>query len=272
MIRIKFAEPHTKTWKRWVTACTKASDNLKRTYKLGAPFEVSDLYKRKSIKVEVYFAKEGPFRGRCVYCEANIKDFQDGDVEHFRPKMGVTDENDLPVMIVASPGKNLQHPGYYWLAYNWTNLLPACVKCNRPGPDGIGKHNRFPLAERSYATSEEGIPQEKPLLINPLDPKDDDPEDHIGVDLKTGLLTYKNNSKRAEMCVKIFGLNKRDQLVDERRTAINEVKAKWVELAFSSPEAVADVRRELDKMVQGNLSHTLARRAQFQELKNRYGL
>src|SRR6185295_18181901 len=141
MIRIKFRVPETKTWKRWLDDCATATGNLPSTYTPETPIEVSDLYRRKSIKKEVYFAKDGPFRGRCVYCETNITDFQHGDIEHFRPKKGVTDEGDQPVVIPMADGKNMEHPGYYWLAYQWTNLLPSCITCNQPGEEGIGKRN-----------------------------------------------------------------------------------------------------------------------------------
>jgi hypothetical protein len=47
-------------------------------------------------------------------------------VEHFRPKAKVT--------------KVKTHPGYYWLGYEWSNLLLACWSCNNR------KRNRFPIA------------------------------------------------------------------------------------------------------------------------------
>jgi len=158
---------------------------------------VSDLYKRKSIKDEYFFTAEPPFYGKCAYCEAPIRDYQHGDVEHFRPKAGVTDENGQPVFLLDEDGKvqvdadgePVEHPGYYWLAYEWTNLLPACVKCNqadvRQG-SRTGKHSRFPVEGR-HAQRPEEVAQEKPLLINPLsDQEDDDPSHHLVIDTKTG--------------------------------------------------------------------------------------
>jgi hypothetical protein len=46
--------------------------------------------------------------------------------------------------------KEFEHPGYYWLAYEWTNLLPSCYDCNsfrRHGTmkAGPGKNERFPV-------------------------------------------------------------------------------------------------------------------------------
>ena len=37
-----------------------------------------------------YFAPDGPFYGKRVYCEASLED-QFGNLDHFRPKKGVTD-------------------------------------------------------------------------------------------------------------------------------------------------------------------------------------
>lgn len=56
------------------------------------------------------------FRYKCAYCEKSIRDYP-WEIEHFRPKGRVEDCPD--------------HPGYYWLAYEWDNLYPSCDRCNR---------------------------------------------------------------------------------------------------------------------------------------------
>src|SRR5258708_996344 len=50
---------------------------------------------------------------KCCYCERRLQKF-DLQVEHFRPKRGFRQG--------ASQTKD-EHPGYYWLAYSWDNLL-----------------------------------------------------------------------------------------------------------------------------------------------------
>lgn len=72
-------------------------------------------------KVEDQLAKS--YHNKCAYCERLAK----ADIEHYRPKKKVNEDK--------------AHDGYYWLCYEWTNLLPSCVKCNRDG----GKHNKFPI-------------------------------------------------------------------------------------------------------------------------------
>lgn len=112
--------------------------------------------------------------GKCAYCERLYK----LDVEHYRPSRKVTDENN----------QIITHPGYYWLCYEWTNLVPACVSCNREG----GKHNKFPvlgthqitpilrLGALSMSTcllSHSNLTVERPYLLHP---EYDDPATCLG--------------------------------------------------------------------------------------------
>src|SRR5205085_9189437 len=105
------------------------------------------------------------FHGKCAYCEAKFVLDQSGDIDHFRPKARVTDENDRPVKL-----NSVDHPGYYWLAYDWQNLLPCCSKCNRPSKHAsgkiIGKGTRFPVENR-HAFRPEEVMAETPMFINP---------------------------------------------------------------------------------------------------------
>lgn len=63
------------------------------------------------------------YKNKCAYCERLCK----ADIEHYRPKKGVNEDSE--------------HQGYYWLCYEWSNLIPSCITCNREG----GKHNQFPI-------------------------------------------------------------------------------------------------------------------------------
>lgn len=98
---------------------------------------------------------------KCCYCESKVQKSYN-DVEHYRPKA----EAD------RKPGSNDVH-GYWWLAFNWENLLFACPGCNRSG-----KNSQFPLAVGSVALKAEESPpgNEKPLLI---DPSTTNPVEHI---------------------------------------------------------------------------------------------
>ena len=98
---------------------------------------------------------------KCAFCESKIG--FDGDVEHFRPKAGCR----------QGAGEPLIKPGYYWLAYDWDNLLFACPICNQRF-----KQNYFPLADPAHRarSHKDDISEEAPLFINPAERN---PEDHI---------------------------------------------------------------------------------------------
>lgn len=149
-------------------------------------------YKHEAVKT----ALEKIFHGKCAYCESAYGRTQPVDVEHFRPK----------AKIDGAEG----HSGYWWLAMEWTNLLPSCIDCNRrrhqpivvrgdaPEPGGgeqlpppslqlTGKATAFPLlheADRANPAPDdmdravELLSRERPLLLDPCDPRDR-PENHL---------------------------------------------------------------------------------------------
>ena len=102
---------------------------------------------------------------KCWYCETLINR-QPGTMDHFRPKGRVTDVN---------------HEGYWWLAYDWRNYRYSCTLCNSANAnpdtgDVEGKANHFPLLEEAKRarTFEGDIAEERPLLLDPTDLRDPD--------------------------------------------------------------------------------------------------
>lgn len=126
-------------------------------------------YKRK----EVGRALREMFGAKCAYCEFPYAAGAPADAEHYRPKSEI-----------ERPDGTRISPGYYWLAAEWTNLLPTCIDCNRKRAQTIGgdirqagKGIKFPLADESKrATVPDGEAAEEPLL---LDPTVDDPDAHL---------------------------------------------------------------------------------------------
>jgi len=108
----------------------KATADLKTAYDAGErDFSFnSDIYGAKSVKNKL----KGVQRNKCCFCEARVAHVSHGDVEHFRPKGGFQQDE----------GDELIKPGYYWLAYDWSNLFLSCQICNQ-----IHKKNLFPLAD-----------------------------------------------------------------------------------------------------------------------------
>jgi len=183
----------------------------------GQAPKIKDLYKRMR---HVLFSA---FHGKCAYCECLFILDQTGDVEHFRPKGEVLDRDANPV-VVKSGGADIPHPGYYWLAYDWRNLLPSCSKCNRMTKTSegkwIGKGARFPVSG-AFAGNPGDESQEQPLLIHPVL---DDPEKYLAFDTATGVIYAKDNNDRGKACIEIFDLN-REKLPETRRDVYDNLLA-----------------------------------------------
>jgi len=218
MIKVNFdgpaTEPALTEWRDWQQRAETAAKELLRKAKAGEPFEISEtLY--KEMRNEIFRG----FHGKCAYCEAKFVLDQRGDVDHFRPKGRITDDHNKPLRISDGAGGERNHPGYFWLAYDWKNLLPACSRCNRPGKYDdatgttrqIGKWDRFPVRDGKYAYTPEDIIHEKPLLLNPLEVE---PKDHFEFDPATGRLIPK--TLEAKECDRILDLN-REGLPEARR-------------------------------------------------------
>jgi len=102
--------------------------------------------------------------GKCWYVECKNSGTDD-DVDHFRPKSAVYEDPD--------------HPGYYWLAFEWTNLRLSCHRANRlrinpeTGETG-GKATHFPLVNPAQRARrpEDDLRREIPALLDPTDPRD----------------------------------------------------------------------------------------------------
>lgn len=145
-------------------------------------------------------ALEQLFHHKCAYCESQVEGFE---VEHFRPKGAVSED--------------ATHPGYYWLAYEWSNLYPACMFCNQRRYDqplwdddkklpAAGKATQFPLVPggRRAHNPDDDLALELPLL---LDPCTDDPVEHYSVNPFTGALLPK--TERGKATERVFNLNRR---------------------------------------------------------------
>jgi uncharacterized protein (TIGR02646 family) len=115
--------------------------------------------------------------GKCAWCEMRYP-LPSNMVEHYRPKDGAW--RHLP-----GETERIDHGHYWWLAWNWENLLFSCGRCNGGGR----KANYFPLESGSSAVDQPpttvAVPleakyfdtsTEQPVLVNPAH---DNPLDHI---------------------------------------------------------------------------------------------
>jgi hypothetical protein len=268
MIRISQSEPEDADWKKWRQRVKDATAQLIKAHEEGS--------KPPEIKPGLYKGQRDlllrTFNGKCAYCEVKLTAGQiKGDVDHYRPKGGIIDEKGQIVYVFDKrTNKNRPHPGYYWLAYEWWNLLPSCIGCNRPGRDLSGemggKWNYFPVSG-SYALwpGEEG--SEQPLLLNPWI---DDPNDHLKFDDELGFIEHR--TARGELTINLLKLN-RDGLLEERRAAIDAVRLEtkeWAEAILNrdQPRSV----RYLDKFMgymKGEVVYSAGRRAVLAEARAR---
>lgn len=171
--------------------------------------------------------------GKCAFCETKIQPVSTPHVEHFRPKAAYIDEDE----------KVLVKPGYYWLAYSWSNLMLACPSCNGKSYKG----NRFPLqfeAARALMP-EDDLAIEAPLLIDPFI---EDPRDFIRFNGPVAYAVAGND--RGRVTIEVLGLN-REHLVDGREEHLRYF--------FACMNAVAALpggpeKTELEKIVRFFLS------------------
>jgi hypothetical protein len=213
MIRVTLKEPDDPAWKNWRKRCEEETELLKESVRKGKRRKIkSSLYKgMKTVLFDLY-------NNKCAYCEAPFIRYP-GDLDHFRPKNRVTDKKGELVHVIDDRGNSIPHPGYYWLAYDWRNLLPSCNHCNRPntGASGIvqGKWDQFPVeGARAWKPDEET--QESALLLNPVSSNGDhNPETELIFD-PNGIVG--GTTVAANKTIELLGLND-DPLIDERREA-----------------------------------------------------
>lgn len=117
------------------------------------------IYGHRSVKDALLRAQHE----KCCYCESRFGATSYGAVEHFRPKGSVQQRHN----------RSMRYPGYYWLAYTWTNLFVSCDRCNT-----THKRSRFPLADESSRAQShhDDVDAEQPLFV---DPAQEDPRQHI---------------------------------------------------------------------------------------------
>lgn len=269
MIHIDFQEPDTDSWRAWREKCVAEQTALNEAVAAGRRPKVNSvLYKAKKFALRdgFYFDPRGPFHGKCAYCEVDIYRGQHGDMEHFRPHGRVTDEDGKPICVEIE-GKTVQHPGYYWLAYDWTNLLPSCALCNQLSTSHsegrrIGKSDRFPVKHfRARLPGEED--REEPLLIHPVF---EHPERYLKLN---DVCAFEAGDDRAEACISIFGLNDRD-LPNARMEVYRKVR-QLVGLfcqAMNSSElqdSCGEIIQKLRKWKDGWGEHTSAARKAIQD-------
>jgi uncharacterized protein (TIGR02646 family) len=125
----------------------------------------ASIYKTKAVKT----ALAACHRGKCCYCETQFREpYSYPHVEHWRPKSSWRQKRS----------DKSTWPGYYWLAYEWDNLLLSCAYCN-----SINKSDIFPLKNPAARAKNHRmrVQNERPSILKPDGAED--PRNHIKFEL-----------------------------------------------------------------------------------------
>lgn len=175
------------------------------------------------------------YYNKCAYCE-DIE--HKPEIEHYRAKKSMTGT----------------HNGYYWLCYEWTNLLPSCRYCNTEG----GKGNHFPIMGNRVtaptfnaqgdldfdACKAQNSPliDEQPYLFHP----------EIDVNIENAFEFLDNRAMkgvdyqgRGRQTIRICNLN-RDNLLKNRQDIIDDY--------------FGDIRTQLDFYFKNNMDYELLKK------------
>jgi len=159
-----------------------------------------DKFKEKQVSVSgKYYAADDVlaklkvlYNNKCAYCET--KEYKP-EIEHYRPKSK-----------------------YPLLAYEWSNLLPACHACNQ------SKSSHFPTLNkpdyRNIKDAKKLNKSEKPTILNP---EIDKPEKHFSFNINTGEIETKNDSEKAIQTIKYCDLNS-ENLIYRRQKKVKNIK------------------------------------------------
>ncbi len=161
-------------------------------------FTFTSAYKSDDVKAALNTVQNG----KCCFSEAKFVN-DDAHVEHFRPK-GYVEDKATGV---------ISYPGYYWLAYDWTNLFYCKSRTN-----SSIKRNFFPLiGSGGRRLNHTDMRTEKSVLI---DPSAEDPRKHIRFINEE----IKGVTTRGKKNIDLLDL-RNGQLDEARRTKFNSLKA-----------------------------------------------
>lgn len=201
------------TLEQWEIIDRDANKNLisDKIYRGETTQNRTTVHTVRALLTELYYNK-------CAYCE---NDEFAPDVEHYRPCKKVTGER--------------HHKGYYWLCYEWSNLLPACSDCN----SNRGKWNKFPIQgvrvenpdfidgrlDKSRCKANQApLIDENPFLLHP---EIDNPKLFFKF-YENGIIEGVDEAERGEQTIRICDLN-RDILKTQRQRIIIDETKRWIE-------------------------------------------
>jgi hypothetical protein len=266
MIEVKKSDfPGEQAWAELIAEAATGKASLITSFDSDQEIKVNDKLYKKYMQFLLRL-----FHNKCAYCESKIGENQPGDVEHYRPKGRVVNDELKPVRVTHRVKGTIQHPGYYWLAYEWSNLFPSCIDCNRARRHGdektmAGKADRFPVENENERAVEPGQETaERALLINPSEV---DPAKHL-VFHPDGTVT--SLTPIGHRTIQELGLNVRETLVEQRRLAFNDAR-RLADTYMRSDldgfqQRVDELQPEVDAIFEGSAAFAAVRRLSYEHV------
>ena len=192
----------------------------------GKLYSDSSIYAHNKVKEILCRAQHN----KCCYCETRIGPGDYPTIEHYRPKGSVRQSKASPIL----------SPGYYWLAYDWSNLLICCRVCNTE------KGVLFPLADESNRARShlDSIEDEHPLLVHPAV---EEPDIHFYFD-ESAIRPRTSRGAETIACLKL----NRPNLEEDRREWLATLRRlmELLMLAQEKPQICRqEVRQQIESMV-----------------------
>jgi hypothetical protein len=258
VIRVSRPDLSDPLWQAWSQKAETALRALEGQYGKAGDVALEDEYYQDAKPFLLRL-----FHQKCAYCETVISASHPGDVEHYRPKGRIRTKTG--VVTITFDGRQVAHPGYWWLAYQWRNLLPCCIDCNRRRhhQEGVsaGKADYFEIRGVRANGPRDNLHAENPLL---LDPTSDDFELALHLQCNADG-TLKPLSEEAAYSCELLGLNLRETLVSERSKAYVQAKAALVTfmslvataaVSPAPPPLLEVIRQQINDMWEGRSAYS----------------
>ena len=196
--------------------------------------------------ISVKYALKQLQNHKCCFCEARINHISHGDVEHFRPKAGYN----------TTARGTLTRPGYYWLAYDFSNLFLACQICNQSY-----KKNYFPLTDEAFRahSHHDNYRRERNLILHP---EFDNPEQHLIFEEE--VIKPLNGSIRGRETIKRTGLNRK--LLQDDRLELLRILKTLAKVARGNTPAASEARAHFQNLGLSNSEYSLMVKTNFPNL------
>lgn len=269
----------TYTPQKWHDHLNKAKTELENASDGEARNKIFARYSHLWSYVKSYLSARS--YGTCWYCETKVHSYP-GDIDHYRPKGRVDKVTD--------------HPGYWWLAFEWRNWRFVCRYCNSLNKDTetgevSGKADKFPLLDnnehrriKNPADYDEydDLWSENPALLDPTEQQD------------TGLITFTSEGvpepsepdqerityKRAKISIEAYFLDS-SRLKNERKRIYVRVKrlvekynrhmCKWETEHNRSDYTIArDAGRALGRMIAPDAEYSMTAISYLQQYLQLY--